>query len=79
MECHRDPGLGMMYSIVRSEALLAQRMAALAHQVSLMTFKVTLDELPLSKPLAECHHEHRQHHHSHFQIPTRSHALSLTA
>lgn len=33
LACHRDPGMGEMYAIVRSEALLAGRLAALAHQV----------------------------------------------
>ncbi len=32
MRCARDPGLGEMYALVRSEALLAQRLSALSHQ-----------------------------------------------
>ena len=32
MRCARDPGLGEMYALVRSEALLAQRLSALTHQ-----------------------------------------------
>lgn len=34
MPCHRDPALGDMYALVRSEALLAGRLSALTHQVS---------------------------------------------
>ncbi len=33
MHCARDPGLGEMYALVRSEALLAQRLDRLTHQV----------------------------------------------
>ena len=33
MRCARDPGLGEMYALVRSEALLAQRLDRIAHQV----------------------------------------------
>ena len=35
MRCARDPGLGEMYALVRSEALLAQRLSALTHQARL--------------------------------------------
>ena len=34
MGCHRDPGLGEMYALVRSQGLLESRLRALAHQVS---------------------------------------------
>lgn len=34
MKCHREPALGEMYALVRSEALLMQRMRALEHQLS---------------------------------------------
>lgn len=33
LRCARDPGLGEMYALVRSEALLAQRLDRLTHQV----------------------------------------------
>lgn len=33
MHCARDPSLGEMYALVRSEALLAQRLDRLTHQV----------------------------------------------
>ena len=32
MACHRDPMLGERYALVRSEALLAERLDRLAHQ-----------------------------------------------
>ena len=34
MACHRDPALGEMYALVRSQGLLESRLRALAHQVS---------------------------------------------
>ena len=34
MACHRDPALGEMYALVRSEALLEDRLNRLKHQVS---------------------------------------------
>lgn len=34
MACHRDPALGEMYALVRSQGLLEGRLRALAHQVS---------------------------------------------
>ncbi len=34
MPCHRDPALGEMYALVRSEALLEDRLNRLKHQVS---------------------------------------------
>ena len=34
MPCHRDPALGEMYALVRSQGLLESRLKALAHQVS---------------------------------------------
>ena len=34
MACHRDPALGEMYALVRSQRLLEGRLRALAHQVS---------------------------------------------
>ena len=34
MPCHRDPALGQMYALVRSQGLLESRLKALAHQVS---------------------------------------------
>lgn len=34
MACHRDPSLGEMYALVRSQRLLEGRLRALAHQVS---------------------------------------------
>ena len=34
MPCHRDPALGEMYALVRSQRLLEGRLRALAHQVS---------------------------------------------
>ena len=34
MPCHRDPALGEMYALVRSQGLLESRLSALAHQVS---------------------------------------------
>lgn len=34
MPCHRDPALGEMYALVRSQRLLESRLRALAHQVS---------------------------------------------
>ena len=34
MACHRDPALGEMYALVRSQELLESRLRALAHQVS---------------------------------------------
>lgn len=34
MGCHRDPALGEMYALVRSQGLLESRLRALAHQVS---------------------------------------------
>ena len=34
MACHRNPMLGEMYALVRSEVLLAERLDRLAHQVS---------------------------------------------
>lgn len=34
MPCHRDPALGEMYALVRSQGLLEGRLKALAHQVS---------------------------------------------
>ena len=34
MACHRDPALGKMYALVRSEALLEDRLNRLKHQVS---------------------------------------------
>ena len=34
MACHRDPALGEMYALVRSEALLEDRLSRLKHQVS---------------------------------------------
>ena len=34
MACHRDPALGDMYALVRSQGLLESRLRALAHQVS---------------------------------------------
>ena len=34
LPCHSEPALGEMFAAVRSEALLARRMAALTHQLS---------------------------------------------
>ena len=34
MACHREPALGEMYALVRSQGLLEGRLRALAHQVS---------------------------------------------
>lgn len=34
MACHRDPALGEMYALIRSQGLLEGRLRALAHQVS---------------------------------------------
>ncbi|CAL8471306.1 g10848 [Coccomyxa elongata] len=59
LACHRDPGLGEMYAIVRSEALLASRLAALTHQVSdaslaqMPEFRQRVDVLRRMQYLAE--------------------------
>ena len=42
MACHRDPSLGEMYALVRSQGLLEGRLRALAHQVS----DANLQQLP---------------------------------
>ncbi len=49
MACHRDPGLGEMYAIVRSEALLAGRLAALTHQVCSMALCLLIVKEPVNK------------------------------